>query len=354
MNKETNFNNDANLNNDTSHTTYKAPKRKTPYILIIILLCLVGFGLSHLIKPPSNPEQITVALDYTPNTNHTGMYVAQELGYYKQAGLDVNIIQPAEDGADAMVGTGSAQFGVGYQDVMANYLGSDKPLPVSCVAAILQHNTSGIMSSKDANIQTPRDLENHVYATWNIPVEQAIVRTVVENDEGDFSKVKLVPYSTTDEIQSLKGGDFQAVWVYEGWAGQSAKVQNYEHNYFAFKDINPVFDYYTPVIICSDDYLKTNPEQAKKFIDATKRGYEYAAAHPEEAADILMKAVPELDSKLTHASQAYLSGVYLDENGEWGKIDPARWNAFYSWMNENHLTDKPLEYNAGLNLEFNN
>ncbi len=333
---------------------YVAPKKKISPIILLGVVCMLLVVIAQFYKPKQSDERVVVALDYTPNTNHTGMYVAKELGYYKQAGLDVDIVQPAEDGADAMVATGSAQFGVGYQDVMANYLGSEKPLPVSAIAAILQHNTSGIMSSKSSGIARPSDMEGKHYATWNIPVEQAILNNVIEADGGDFSKVKLVPYNTTDEIQSLKSGDFDAVWVFEGWAGQNAKIQNYDYNYFSFGDINPVFDYYTPVIICSDDYLAQHPEKAKKFIDATKRGYEYAASHPQQAAEILLKAVPELDSKLVGESQKYLSGVYLDKNGEWGKIDPVRWNRFYEWMNDNNLTQKPLQKNAGLNVSVLN
>ncbi len=331
--------------------TYVAPKKsKAPVILIALAVLAVVF-LRFYTQAPQDTN-IVVALDYTPNTNHTGMYVAKELGYYDEAGLKVDIVQPAEDGADAMVATGSAQFGVAYQDVMANYLGSEKPLPVSAVAAILQHNTSGIMSSKAAGIHRPSEMANHTYATWNIPVEQAIVKAVVEGDGGDFSKVKMVPYNTTDEIQSLKSGDFEAVWVFEGWAGQNAKLQGYEHNYFAFGDINPVFDYYTPVIVSSNDYLSKHPDEAQKFIDATKRGYEFAASHPEEAAKILLKAVPELDEDMVLASQKYLSNVYVDEQGEWGKIDPVRWNAFYTWMNDNKLTETTLTTDAGLNTAF--
>lgn len=350
----------SKLKDKTSNSTeiqkdkYAAPKRNKPYVLFALLALIAFVVVVQIGKPSSNSEQITVALDYTPNTNHTGMYVAKELGYYKEAGLDVNIVQPAEDGADAMVATGTAQFGVGYQDVMANYLGSQKPLPVSAIAAILQHNTSGIMSSASADILRPRDMEYTVYATWNIPVEQAIVRTVVEDDGGNFDKVQLVPYATTDEIQSLKTGDFQCVWVYEGWAGQNAKIQNFDNNYFAFKDINPVFDYYTPVIISSDEYLAAHPDEARKFLDATRRGYEYAASHPKEAAEILIKAVPELDPSLVIASQEYLSGIYVDENGEWGRIDPVRWNRFYDWMNTHKLTEVPLQDNSGLDTSFMN
>ena len=84
--------------------------------------------------------EITFALDYTPNTNHTGIYVAQEKGYFDEVGLKITIQQPPADGADALIGAGGAQMGVTYQDYIANSLSSSNPLPYTAVAAIIQHN----------------------------------------------------------------------------------------------------------------------------------------------------------------------------------------------------------------------
>ena len=91
-------------------------------------------------------EKVTLVLDWTPNTNHTGIYVADALGYYDEAGIDLEIVQPPEDGAEALVASGKAQFGIGFQDTIAASYTSDTPLPVTSVAAIINHNTSGIIS----------------------------------------------------------------------------------------------------------------------------------------------------------------------------------------------------------------
>ena len=135
----------------------------------------------------SDLAKISFVLDYTPNTNHTGIYVAKSKGYFADEGLDVEIVQPPEDGADALIGAGGAQMGVSYQDVMANSLSSDQPMPYTAVAAIIQHNTSGIMSRAADGITRPKLMENHTYATWDMPVEQATITDVVEADGGDYS-----------------------------------------------------------------------------------------------------------------------------------------------------------------------
>ena len=148
-------------------------------------------------------EKITFVLDWTPNTNHTGLYAAQSLGYFQEQGLEVEIVQPPEDGADALVASGKAQFGVSFQDTMAPGVAGENALPTTAVAALIQHNTSGIVSRKGDGIDTPKGLEGKKYATWDSPVEKAMIQNVVEEDGGDYSKVEMIPSTVTDEVSAL-------------------------------------------------------------------------------------------------------------------------------------------------------
>ena len=296
--------------------------------------------------------KISFVLDYTPNTNHTGIYVAQAKGYFADEGLDVEIVQPPEDGADALIGAGGAQMGVSYQDVMANSFSSDQPMPYTAVAAIIQHNTSGIMSRKEDGITSPAKMEGHSYGTWDLPVEQGVVKQAVESDGGDFSKVELVPNEASDEVSALKADQFDTVWVYEGWAVQNAKIQGFDYNYFSFISVDDVLDYYTPVIAGNVDWMAANPDQAKAFLRAAKKGYEFAVENPDDAADILLEAVPELNPELAKESQAYLADQYTADAPSWGVIDGARWSKFYQWLNDNQLVDGELDVNAGWTADY--
>jgi hypothetical protein len=297
-------------------------------------------------------KKLKLVLDWTPNTNHTGLYVAMDKGYYKDAGIELEIVQPPEDGAEVLVASGKADFGISFQDTMAGALSKDSPLPIKAVAAITQHNTSGIMSRKGDGITTPKGLEGKKYATWDLPIEKAILKNVVEKDGGDFAKVELIPSTVTDEVSALSAKQIDAVWVYYGWAGISAKEKGFDFDYFAFKDINSTFDYYTPVLITNDDMIKNNSDTVKKFLEATKKGYEFAAGNPQDAAEILLKYAPEIDSKLANASQEYLSTCYIDKDIPWGYIDSERWKNFYRWINDNNLLEHRIDEGAGLDNEF--
>lgn len=297
-------------------------------------------------------EKITFVLDWTPNTNHTGLYVAESQGFFEEQGLEVEIVQPPEDGADALVASGKAQFGVSFQDTMAPGVAGENVLPTTAVAALIQHNTSGIVSRKGEGMDTPRGMEGKKYATWDSPVEKAMIQNVVEEDGGDYSKVEMIPSTVTDEVSALQSKSVDAIWIFYGWAGVKMELEGLETDYFAFKDINPVFDYYTPVVIANNDFLASEPETAKKFLTALRDGYEYAIENPEEAAEILCEAAPELDQELTVASQNYLSEQYKAEVEQWGYIDPERWNGFYQWLNENGLVEDEIPENTGFSNDY--
>lgn len=297
-------------------------------------------------------EEITVVLDWTPNTNHTGLYIAQEKGYFEEAGLAVEIVQPPEDGAVVLTASGKAQFGISFQDSMAAAISGDSPLPVTAVAAMIQHNTSGIISRKGEGMDRPKGMEGHSYATWNGAIELGTIEQVVEADGGDYSKVELIPSTVTDEVTALKTNSVDSIWIFYAWAGVKTELEQLETDYFAFADIDPVFDYYTPVLIANNRYLEEKPEMAKAFLAAVSKGYEDAIANPKEAAEILCKAAPELDPELVLASQEYLKDQYQADAPMWGYMDEARWNNFYAWVNEKGLTEEEVPLNTAFTNEY--
>ena len=320
---------------------------------VMFLLCItLILGLTAC--GGDREQTVTVVLDWTPNTNHTGIYVALANGYFKEAGLDVQVVQPPEDGAVTLVASGKAQFGVSFQDSLAPAFAGDSPMPVTAVAAIIQHNTSGIVSRAGEGMDTPRGLEGRKYATWDLDVEKATIRDVMAADGGNFDLVELIPSTVTDEVSALQSGSVDAIWIFYGWAGVACEVADLDIDYFEFADIDPVFDYYTPVLIGSNAWLEENPDAARAFLAALSKGYTYAAEHPAEAADILMEAAPELkaNSALVYASQEYLAGEYIADAARWGEFDGERWAAFFNWLNENDLMEQKLDPDFGYTNDY--
>ena len=318
---------------------------------LVFVLCLAGCGNT---ADKNRGEAITIVLDWTPNTNHTGIFVAQSKGYFEEAGLNVEIVQPPEDGAVTLVASGKAQFGVSFQDSLAPAFTGDATIPVTAVAAVIQHNTSGIVSRAGEGMDTPKGLEGKKYATWDLDVEKATIRDVMKADGGNFDLVELIPSTVTDEVSALKSKAVDAIWIFYGWAGVACNVAGLDTDYFEFADIDPVFDYYTPVIIGNNAWLDENPEAAKAFLSAISKGYTYAVGNPKEAADILMEAAPELksNSALVYASQEYLASEYIADAKRWGEFDANRWAAFFNWLNENNLLEEKIDPHYGFTNEY--
>ena len=314
-------------------------------ILCLILVFAISCGKSK------NNQKIKIVLDWVPNTNHTGLYVAKDLGYFKEEGLNVEIVQPPEGSTTALIGAGGAEFGISFQDTLAKSFARENPVPVTAVAAILQHNTSGIISLKEKGIDSPKKLEGKKYATWEDNIEQAILKKLVTDDKGDFSKVKLIPYTITDVVTGLKT-DVDAVWVYYAWDGIATERAGLQTNFLKIRDYGEELDYYSPVIIANNDFLKKNPEIAKKVLKAIKKGYEYAMKNPEESAKILVKNSPELDINLVTASQKWISKEYQSDAKEWGIINGNRWNRFYEWLYKNKAVEREIPKDFGYSNEY--
>ncbi len=340
---------------------------KIKKILALLLCAVLVFSFAACSKSENDKSaektdsavkttDITVCLDWTPNTNHTGLYVALKEGYYKEAGLNVSIVQPPENGATQACSSGQSDFAIDAQDTLAPAFTSDTPMNVTAVAALVQHNTSGIMSSKGQGMDKPSGLTGKTYLTWDSPTELAIMKSVVNKDGGDWSKVKRIPNTVTAEAQDVQQNPDHAIWVFYGWGGINSKVSKIDTDFFFFKDINSVFDYYTPVLIANNDFLKSYSDEAKAFLAATKKGYEYAIKNPEKAAQILIDG-DETGSlvgseELVKKSQEYMADQYIADAEKWGYIDPARWNAFYNWLNEEKLVEKDLAENTGFTNDY--
>ena len=274
-------------------------------------------------------DKTTVVLDWTINTNHTGLYVAQAKGWFADEGLAVEI-QPAPDsGAAGLLASGRADFAISAQEEIVQSRAGG--LKLTAVAAIIQNNTSGFASRKSAGITRPKDFEGKRYGGWGSPLEEATIRNLMAADGGDFSKVKILNLGDQDFIAATeKNVDF--VWVFEGWEVKEAEVKGIPVNYIDMRKLSPVLNEYTPVYAANQAFLDKNPAKAKAFLRALSKGYQFAIDHPYEAADILLKAAPELDPVLVKASQKFLAGQYQAQAPRWGEFDAGRWNGFFQFL----------------------
>lgn len=316
---------------------------------VLIAGCSSNKGTDTTKEKTKQLKKISVVLDWTPNTNHTGLYVAKEKGYFKEEGLDVDIIMPGEAGADQLVASGKSEFGVGYQEGVTQ--ARVQGVPLVSIAAVIQHNTSGFASPAAKNIKTPKDFAGHTYGGWGSPVEKAVITSLMNKEKADVKKVSIINTGDTDFFTAVKR-DVDFAWIYYGWTGVEAELRNEKINMVYLTDYSDKLDYYTPVLTTNEKMISKNPETVKAFLKAVSKGYQFAIKNPEQAADVLITAVPDLDPKLVKASQEWLSPKYQDDAKQWGLQKQKVWDNYASWMYDNGLLEKKLDAEKAFTNEF--
>ena len=317
------------------------------------VLCLTGIaaasGAAEVKAAEGQP--VTVLLDWTPNTNHTGIYVAKELGYYEQAGLDVNIEVPYAETATQLVATGKGDFGISNTEDTLSAVSLADPMPVQSVAAIIQHNTSGFVSLKEAGIESPADWGGKTYGGYGGTLEEKVVRKIAADSGVDPDSIRFVDLGDTDTLTSLQN-DIDFIWVFEAAELIGLQKEGVEYNYLPVRDYGDAFDYYTPVLIANTNVAAENPQMVTDFVMATARGYAYAIANPDEAAEILLNAVPELDETIVKEGQKYLSERYAQDAPQWGWQDADVWQKYADFMDENGMLQNPVDINTAFTNDY--
>lgn len=297
------------------------------------------------------PGPITLMLDWVPNTNHTGIFVAQSRGYFEDQGLEVDIIQPGEVFAEQAVAGGAADFGISFQEQVT--LARADQVPIVSIAAIIHHNSSGFASLASQEADSPADWSGLRYGSFGSPFEEPTLQVLMECDSGDFGQLEVVDTGFADPLALLDEGQIDLAWIFYGWQGIQAQQQGIGLNVVMMQDwFDCIPDYYTPVIIASEDTLDQRPETVRAFLEAVSRGYSYAIQNPSEAAEILLDAVPELDRDLVHASQDWLSPRYQAEAARWGEQSQAVWKDYSEWMATYGIIEAPIDAAAAYTNEY--
>ena len=314
------------------------PIRSALVLVAVLLLAACGGGAGGPSSgtpsaPATERTPIRIALDWTPNTNHTGLFVAQQEGWFDQAGLDVEFVPYNNTPPDTLVGSGAAEFGISFQDSFTYAKASG--VDAVSVMAIVQHWTSQIAVRADrADITSPRDLDGKTYggfgAAYEVPKMQAVIKDAGGN--GTFTTVVL----GTSAYEALYAGQVDFTEPFVTWETIEAQLRGQPLKTFNYTDYG-FPDAYNVLLIGNGTWLQAHPDQARAFVQAVQRGYQLAADDPAKGAELLEKANPGAftEPELVSRSQQLLSERYLrDESGAVGSQTLEKWNGFSGFLYE--------------------
>jgi putative hydroxymethylpyrimidine transport system substrate-binding protein len=293
------------------------------------------------IAQAANSEKVTVALDWYPNANHAGLFLAQQRDYFEAEELQVDLYTPSDPTTVLQtVGAGKDTFGISYQtDVL---LARAQGVPVVSVAALVQHPLLAVMSKREAAIARPHDLVGKTVGYPGIPSQEAFLATMLETDGATLADVTLVNVSF-NLVPALISGQVDAVmgayWTHETIL---AEREGYPVDVLRVEQWG-VPDYYELVLVAGEETVANRADLVTAFLRATQHGYTDAIADQPAALDALAAAYEAIDRDVETEGLRLLVPVWTDGVTAFGEQTPARWDAYGTWMKERGLIPADLD-----------
>jgi ABC-type nitrate/sulfonate/bicarbonate transport system substrate-binding protein len=285
-------------------------------------------------------QRIRLALDWTPNINHIGFFVAKNLGFYQQQGITLEILNPLDDNYQLTPGkkleTDMAEFAIAPFETVISLNNKENKVEAVAVFAILQEDLSCIVTLQDSNIDTPSKLDQKTYASYKARYEDHIVRQMVINDNGKGDLIILYP----DKLgiwNTLLEGKADSTWIFDNWEGVEAEAKGVKLNKFTM-DENRIPYGYSPVVLTKKENLNEQKELYTKFISASRQGFLYAKYNQTEAVSILRNYLTEYDANNIDLEKSLMKTTpYFGDENSCGIMKSDRVAAFLQWLVNNKL-----------------
>lgn len=288
---------------------------------------------------------LKIALDWTPNINHIGIFVAKELNFYKEQGIELEIINPLEDNYAMTPGKklelGVTDFAIAPFETVISLNNKENTVDAIAVFAILQKDISSIASLKSSNLYRPNLLDGKIYASYKARYEDQIVKKMVKND-GGIGDIEIIYPDKLGIWNTLLEKKADATWIFDNWEGIEAETKNIELNKFSLIEFDIPYCY-SPVIITKKSNLIANKNEYSNFIKATQKGYLYAAENKSKAVNILKQYLTDYDKENIDIDKSIkVTAPNFGNDRLCGFMKPERINLFLKWLIENQLESKKI------------
>jgi len=301
----------------------------------LVLMIVLSVFASACRAGEEENTKVRLALDWIPWSNHSGLYMALDRGYFSEQGLDVEIYVPNDPATTLMsVGSGEDDFGLSYQSEVL--IAGRAGVPITSVAALVQHPLNSIMTLESSSITRPSELKGKTIGAYGVPSDAPLLETMLKADGIELNDVELVnvgfdlvPALISKQVDAIIG----AYWVAESIA---AANQGFPVNVIKMEDWG-VPDFYEIVLVTSQKNVKESKDVVQKFINAMSKGYQDSLNDPQEAINVLSRLVPETDIDTERRGIKLLTPYWLSENMIFGWQSDIKWQRFAEWMENNDL-----------------
>lgn len=286
-------------------------------------------------------KTLKIALDWTPNINHIGFFIAKELGFYQEAGIQLEILNPLDDHYNLTPGKklelDLVDFAIAPFETVISLNNKENRVDAMAIFAILQEDLSSIASLASTDLKSPKFLDNKIYASYKARYEDKIVQELVKND-GGTGNIKITYPDKLGIWNTLIEGKADATWIFDNWEGVEADTKNIKLNKWSLKKSDIPYGY-SPVIIAKKNNVINHKTTYNNFIKATKKGFVFATKNEMEAVAILEKYISERDKNNIEIKKSLeISKAYFGTQQSCGFMNSENVQSFLQW-----IVDKKLE-----------
>ena len=302
-------------------------------VLFILSIFVIGCG---------NEKELSLALDWYPNSNHAGIYSAIDDGFFDEEGIKLSVYTPSDPTAIiSSVASGRDDFGLSYHpDILQ---AQSAGLEIVSVLSISQHPLNSIMTLKKSSIKNPSDLKGKVVGYPGIPSNKAMLETVLSSQNININDVETVDVGF-ELVKALVSGSVDAI-IGAYWTHESIvmELQGYEIEIMRLEEWG-VPDYYELILITNKSFLEENKSDVEKVVNSFKKGYEFSIKNPQESITSLISIAGEeiVEEDVERAGVELLIPMWQSNNLPFGHQDISKWEETYEWMYQNNFLEKEL------------
>tara|TARA_Y100001934_G_C12330477_1_gene764797 strand:+ start:71 stop:1093 length:1023 start_codon:yes stop_codon:yes gene_type:complete len=287
-------------------------------------------------------DTLRLALDWTPNVLHSGIFYAESQKWFQEAGIHLIWDTPERDNYTKKpifrLLDGEVDLAVGPSEHLFAFAADSAQVHAQAVASLLQSDRSAFVAKKSSGIKRPADIGSATYLGYHTPLEEHILKAMIEADgaEADFGTETPGRLQVWDAFRKDSG---EVAWVFLHWEAMQSELAGDSLNAFISNDYGVPYGY-SSVIMALKDLDADQADLIRRFLDICRKAYREAQEHP----DLVLDSILDHIQHPNFVNHVFVRQAFADirphfGRDQWGLMSDQKWSDYAQWLENRDLND---------------